>query len=104
MGIDEHLRELVREVVVEEVAKLSLRPRFRTAKQAAELLDISPAAVAARVRQGTLPGVIHARRVYVDWVAFEDMIAERSATLPGTQLRDNPEHNRGRAVPKHPRP
>jgi len=97
--IDEQLRELVREVVAEEVdrrvAELT-ESRWIPAKRAGEILGISGEAVGLRVRQGKLAGKLYGRRIYVDRIALDLAIAEGCATLPRTQLGHDPEHDRSR--------
>jgi len=60
------LAPALRELVRAEVKKADFEWRWRTAEQAAELLDITPEAVRARVRRGSLPGKTLAGRVFVD--------------------------------------
>ena len=56
----------IRQVVQEEVARAGLEWRWRTPKQAGELLGISEEAVRQRVRRGQLPGYRLEGRVYLD--------------------------------------
>ena len=69
MTLDEQIRAIVRE----EIAA-TRRPNWRwlTTKQAAELLGITPHRVAARVREGKLPGKRFGGRTYVDGDALAE--------------------------------
>jgi len=99
MSIDEQLRELVREIVDEEIeARLGElnESRWITAKKAGEILGISGEAVGLRVRQGKLVGRLYGRRIYVDRIALDLAIADGRATLPRTQLGYDPEQKRSR--------
>lgn len=97
MTLDEQMRELVREVVAEEidrrVAELT-ESRWIPAKRAGEILGISGEAVGLRVRQGKLAGKLYGRRIYVDRIALDLAIAEGRATLPRTQLGVTPSTKR----------
>lgn len=100
---DQALRGVIRKVVQEELQGHSMHFRWLTTTAAGEILGISPAAVAARVRQGKLPGRLYQRRYYVDGEALDSDIAGSRATLPS--LRVDPEQTiRGRARRKPPRP
>ena len=87
----DHLETLIRQIVRDELASRQqpLWP-WVPAKEAGELLGISAAAVGQRVRQGTLPGRLYGRRIYVDRVALDASI--RAATLPRSLLGADPEH------------
>jgi hypothetical protein len=100
------LREVVREVVQEELSKRpsSSTPRWVTPAQAGELLGIKPEAVKWRLRQGRLPGRFYGRRWYVDGEALDAAIADSPATLLRNQLGSAPEHKGGRARREPPRP
>jgi excisionase family DNA binding protein len=80
VSLDENLRELVREVVREELAVERRKTPWGwlTTKQAGELLGISSHRVAARVREGKLPGRTYGGRVYVDRQELERVFARRS--------------------------
>lgn len=79
MRLEEELRELVREVVREELAVERRRTPWGwlTTKQASEILGITPHRVAARVREGKLPGRTVGGRVYVDREELERLFSRR---------------------------
>lgn len=63
------LRRIVEQLVDERIQQNGGSPprwRWLTTKQAAELLGISPHRIAARVREGKLPGRQYGGRTYVD--------------------------------------
>ena len=88
MSLDEELRELVREIVREEIAAVERPSRWVPAKEAGRILGISAAGVGNRVRRGTLAGRLYRRRIYVDREALDAEIA--SATLPGVSFKLTP--------------
>lgn len=73
------LREVIVQIVEEHERERPRQPLWRwlTTKQASELLGISPHRVAARVRQGTLPGRTYQGRTYVDREELEKTIGRR---------------------------
>ena len=64
----------IRQVVQEEVARAGLEWRWRTPKQAGELLGISAAAVRQRVLRGQLPASKLEGRIYVAVHALDALI------------------------------
>lgn len=74
---DRWLRETIRQVVREEIAQGDPTWNWLTAKQAGELLGISPHRVSARVREGKLPGKKFGGRTYVDREALEQQLKRR---------------------------
>jgi hypothetical protein len=72
------LEPLVRRVVREELERQRAQWRWRSVKQAAELLDISPVAVHQRITRRQLPSRKLDGRVYVDMEA----LGERLLRLP----------------------
>lgn len=64
----------LRRVVREEVARAGLEWRWRTPKQAGELLGISEEAVRQRVLRGQLPAAKLEGRIYVDVHALDALI------------------------------
>jgi hypothetical protein len=79
MSLDEKIRELVRELVREELAGQARSWGWLTTKQASEMLGITPHRVAARVREGKLPGRVYGGRVYVDRAELEKVFARRGS-------------------------
>ena len=101
--LDRYLRDAIRQIVREELREREHGPRWLTVKQAGEILGITPAAVAARVRRGKLPGRLYQRRYYIDRSALDAAIDESRATVP--QLGANPSRQSGgRARREPPRP
>lgn len=100
----EALRSVIEQIVDERHEKHAEGGSWRwlTAPQAGVILGISAAAVGARVRQGTLPGRLYGRRIYVDREALDAAID--SATFPALSLDFPTEQREGRAAPKSPRP
>jgi hypothetical protein len=75
LRLEEELRELVREVVQEEMRSRAFA--WLTADEAALKFGITADAVRRRVREGRLPGRTHAGRVYVDMVEFDRLLRHR---------------------------
>ena len=72
----EALRRVIVQIVDERQAEQQQRSwHWLTTKQASELLGISPHRVAARVREGKLPGRQYQGRTYVDGEELEKQIA-----------------------------
>lgn len=63
--IDEHVREVAAEAAREEVARLVQPRRWLTLAEAAEEYGCTEAAMAMRVKRGTVESKRQGRRVYV---------------------------------------
>ena len=73
------MKEALRPIVAELVAESrEYRWEWMSAAQAGEVLGLDTETVAARVRRGTLPGAVHARRVYVDMREFDRQLQRAS--------------------------
>jgi predicted transcriptional regulator len=72
-AIVEALTPTLRELIAEELEKPW---PWRTPEQVAALLDITPAAVRARVRRGQIPGHFHHGRIYVDLREFDEQLRQ----------------------------
>jgi len=74
------LHRVIEQIIDKKLAALpSLGWRWMPAKEAGVVLGISAAAVGQRVRQGTLPGRLYGRRIYVDAEALASEI-DRATT------------------------
>lgn len=71
------LGDIVRDIVREELTRERSGWRWLTTQQASELLGISAHRIAARVREGKLPGRKYGGRTYVDRIELEKQLARR---------------------------
>lgn len=84
-SLTEALEPLLRRLVDEAIERRADEWRWLSAKQAGELLDMSPAAVRQRVQRGQFPGRNVSGRVYVDMRALDREIDQ--LPCPATSVK-----------------
>lgn len=75
IAIIDLLRPLVRDLVRDEFAREREQWRWRSVKQAATILDLSPKAIYHRVQNGQIPVRRIGSKLYVDMQALDHQLA-----------------------------
>ena len=79
------LRPLVRELVREEVERERQRWRWLSVRQAAELLDTTPAGIYKRVQRGQLPAKHVGSKVLIDMQALDTQLDSLPSSVTTTE-------------------